>query len=225
MTVSEISAYTGLNTKRQKTALDELVTATFLNHDFSGAYIVEKFEEKCRPTDPTGSVRQKRYRDALRNADSNVTGDDEVTRDESRFTPSLEEEVEYIRTHFVRTPGGAKNGVTAAAVMPAWLAEQVDSLYAVKDVELRTLTVDQRGTLARVFAAFCGNVRRDEAKNKAKGYALLAAFGKLSASKHGDMLVRQYLRYGLKTLELRGRRPFHNPFDVEAAIEYKAVAQ
>lgn len=129
----------------------------------------------------------------------------------------------------LRIPFSAENGkvnTNGATGPPEWLARLRVDVKALGPTKLCDLAGEARILFARWDAAQHGHFCRDEGKNRREGLRLAPVFARLGAAKREafeGMTCAEYARAAKRWLEMRGGKPFHNPFEVEAAIEYEEV--
>lgn len=123
-----------------------------------------------------------------------------------------------------KTNAGAREEALKTLARAPWIAALADKFRPLGRKRLNDLDRDQRLVLARGFAAVCAGYRISESGNVNKAQQLVGTFARFCRVKRfEDLTVRQFVAYGLRALKLRGGKPFHSPYDVEAGINYEAA--
>lgn len=211
MTVAEIAVECGVSEAHTLKGLESMVSIGFMARRPDGAYLIEKWDEKTAPSDPTAAERKQRSR-----AKSRVTP--VVTnRDMSRVhTHSQEEEVEE-----------EVDSVTEVTA-PAWVSEVTESVRSIKLRELRSLSADERFTLARYHALRFAGCTKSEPTNRRKAVALATSLVNLSDrisrnADRADLTVDEYVALAARLAE-RSQVLLHTAMDVLPEIELEATA-
>lgn len=202
----------------QRRAVSELHLKGFLLPNEGTLKATELLVGLIPPPD-TSAERQQRFRDRLSakvGLFDNVTGDAEnnVTHN-GRITPYRDKRVDSVP---IGTDRAAQNGLPDP---PAWVAEVVSAVNALRPRDLSTLVPSERHLLARFHALRWANCTRSETGNKSASRKIsqgIAALTDRFQRDHVTLSVEQYLRAGQKVWVRGGKTPWFRVFDVLAEL-------
>lgn len=207
MTVAEIAVECGVNETHTLKGLESMIAIGFMARRKDGAYLIEKWDEKTAPEPSTERVRKHRKErsgNVSRNADS------------ERFGNGAEEEVEE-----------EVDSVTKVTA-PTWVFEVTESVRSIKQRELRSLSADERFTLARYHALRFAGCTKSEPTNRRKAVSLATSLVNLSDrisrnSDRADLTVDEYVALAARLAD-RSQVLLHTAMDVLPEIELEATA-
>lgn len=212
LTVAEIALEVGIKEPQAQAGLEALMAIGFMTRRADKAFVIERWAEKTEPEDRTAAERKRRQRDKSR-VTPTVTD-----RDTSRVhTRSREEEVEG-------EVDSVPTGTGAEQASAPWPEEVRDGVKTLRDRELRTLTPDERGLVARYHALEFGNCTQSKSRNLSRATAIATGIANLTdrLSRNpakADLTVAEYVGLARRIHERGNRVPWFRPMDVEAEIE------
>lgn len=205
MTVGEIAVECGVSEAHTLKGLESMIAIGFMARRPDGAYLIEKWDEKTAPEPSTERVRKHRKERSGNVSSNGVT---------ERSGNVAEEEVEV--------------EVDSVTKVTAWTGEITEAVRVLKTRELRSLSAEERFTLARYHAFRFAGCTKSEPTNRRKAVALATSLVNLSDrisrnADRADLTVDEYVALAARLAE-RSQVLLHTAMDVLPEIELEATA-
>lgn len=117
-------------------------------------------------------------------------------------------------------PASANGAGAREEKFPEWVMTLAHEFTLLQGRELRKYSRAERHVLGRVHALLFANFRVAEPANVAKGASIAAQIASMARSaEFRDLTGAEYVRLGIRALQMRRGRPFHSAWDIRAGAD------